>query len=110
MTQEINRRLHEALGKCWHEPASNFRCYCHKCGKTIPRDGVTGNIIRPDYCTDPRLVIEAMMEKWIWDKFAGSLCERNKRQVGNYNISLDLIMDKTGKIAKLAIDWLEGRK
>jgi hypothetical protein len=42
----LQAQLAEKGGTCWHEPASNFPRHCHKCGKVIPRDSKTGNIIR----------------------------------------------------------------
>ena len=51
-TEDKNRFVAEKLGMCWHKPALNFSRYCHKCGKTIPKEDTTGNIVRPDFSTD----------------------------------------------------------
>ena len=110
-TQDINRAFHEAAGKCWHAPALNFRGYCHKCGKTITKDKITGNIIRPDYRDDPRLVIEVMMERKDWIKFLQYItnhCLSGYAAINNF--TRDLIMDRTGKLRDLALEWINKQK
>lgn len=103
--QEINRKLHEALGKCWH---TRIGGWLHR------RCTICGNIgdKNPDYISDPRLVIEAMREnpEIDFDSFlveCGSL-SRHGRHLDC--ILLDLIMDKTGRLAKLALEWLGKEK
>ena len=64
----------------------------------------------PDYCADPRLVIEVMRERGDWDRFR--LVIGVGYRDGPYKnsityISLDLIMDKTGKLARLATEWIK---
>ena len=108
MTQEINKAFHEAAGKCWHAPALNFRGYCHKCGKTITKDKITGNIIRPNYADDPRLVIEVMRERGDFDEFIDIGIQSQKWFEADDWI--DLFMDRTGKLAKLATEWLNQQK
>lgn len=117
MNDDLNRRLHEALGKCWHrgftttyrtpDTLADFKCY--NCGLTqeIREYGEEYNP-NPDYCADPRLVIEVMMEREDWLEFAAHylIVDVHSQEDG---IQIDLIMDKTGKLAKLAIEWL-GKK
>lgn len=81
MTQ-INRKLHEALGRT---------------GKPL------------DYCGDPRLVIEAMREREDWTSFYEYCTYRFVRIPGAYSIyiAIDLIMDRTGKLAKLGTEWIK---
>jgi hypothetical protein len=111
MTQEINRRLHEALGRCWHErpkqgydiPNIHYDPSCPKCGAN------TEKVMNPDYCSDPRLAIEAMQERDDWDAFMywQGFCESSI--MPKYWIPIDLMMDTTGNLALLAIEWLERR-
>ena len=105
MTQEINRKLHEALGRCWHEPAANKPWYCMKCKDYFHHTN-------PDYCADPRLVIEAMMERKDWPLFldyvGGDYYPPADPLAGNISlIDCNLILDKTGKLRDAAIEWLE---
>ncbi len=67
--QEINKRIHEWLGKCWHESpewdgslASDefYRTYtCSNCGKLFD-DADFGEQANPDYCNSLDLVIPAV--------------------------------------------------
>jgi hypothetical protein len=82
---EINQALHEALGKYWF--------------KHCPQEN-------PDYCADPRLVIEAMREKGLLEEFLFYL---SKEQYTS-GVSINLIMDKSGKLALLGIEWLKEAK
>ena len=115
MTQEINKAFHEALGKKdWHElrenPAYLFderapASLC-SCGKTV-NDFADWKHDNPDYCSDARLVIEAMRERnedteFIW--FAVAVYPHNLKY--KECAITDLIMDKTGKLAVLAYEWL----
>jgi hypothetical protein len=86
-TTEINRQLHEALGKYWF--------------KHCPQEN-------PDYCADPRLVIEAMRRRDEDKDFLVDIVEKNNRYPPFFIV--DLIMDKTGRLANLAIEWLETRE
>lgn len=106
MTQ-INRKLHEALGKCWHETEVYTLNPKHKicmfCDEFEPAPN-------PDYCGDPRLVLEAMRERYKDDEYGFSHFLFYLPIYGTYPHLLrefsDLIMDKTGKLALLALEWL----
>ncbi len=93
MTQGINRKLHEALGEKWY--------------RYSPQDN-------PDYCADPRLVIEAMRKRedwrefYIWASDHGRALDYNSQ--GTVFIRMSIAMDKTGKLAKLATEWIERRE
>ena len=79
--QEINKSFHKALG--------------HISVKL-------GGSPSPDYCGDPRLVIEAMRKRWDWEEFYDFLVhECVIREL------IDLIMDKTGRLAVLATEWMK---
>lgn len=107
MNDDINRRLHEALGKCWHEviaiATSRFGyaespiCKCGAWNCQVPN---------PDYCADPRLVIEAMREREKFKEFIYFVLG----PYGDVFNLLDLIMDTTGKLRDAAIEFIEGRK
>ena len=108
MTQEINKAFHEAAGKCWHKDDWVDGCafVCVKCGTELE---VGWN---PDYCADPRLVIKVMREREDWDEFADTyfipaITGDGKRM---FYISEHLITDKTGKLAKLATEWINKQK
>jgi hypothetical protein len=73
----------------------------------------------PDYCADPRLVIEAMREREDFIMFlkttgsGGDMLILTGKTLPVDNVEhrefvyLDLIMDKTGKLALLGIEWLK---
>ena len=90
MTQEINRKLHEALGEKWY--------------RYSPQDN-------PDYCADPRLVIEAMQEREDWPKFVYYIASSHLSTIldSTYAV-INLIMDRTGELAKLATEWLKEKE
>ena len=89
----INRRLHELLGGTWDT-----------------HEGWYGNFNKnPDYCADPRLVLKAMMEREDYPYFSERIGWYIQREEGRL-IYTYLIMDTTGKLAQLAIKWLEEGK
>ena len=110
--QEINRRLHEALGKCWHETerryvAGDIKSVCKKCNAY----GFPILQSNPNYCADPRLVIEAMIGRRDWIKFLKHItnhCMSGYASINNF--TRDRIMDRTGKLAVLATEWINKQK
>lgn len=114
MNDDINRRLHEALEeKCWHEfeydpDFENETYWTCKCGiKTTDN----ANYSNPDYCADPRLVIEAMRERNEDSTFITYVVTQHpyKYKYAEYAI-VDLMMNREGALALLALEWIEGRK
>lgn len=110
----MNRELHELLGKCWHEHSRpkeyrdgfgyKVQWICEKCGN---------DELNPDY-TDARLVLEAMRERepFVYDEFVFWLLDQLAEKVvmSKFFGLLDLILDRTGRLRDLAIEWLrEGR-
>ena len=90
MTQGINRKLADLLfSKTWQG-------------------------IVPNFCSDPRLVIEAMRERedwrefYIWASDHGRALDYNSQ--GTVFIRMSIAMDKTGKLAKLATEWLKEKE
>ena len=69
-------------------------------------DEVTLNmrrVVKNAYCADPRLVIKAMMTQEDYNQFI-------LKQILTDRIDVHHIyMDRTGKLAKLAIEWIERR-
>jgi len=66
----------------------------------------------PDFKSDARLVIEAMMEREDWPLFldyvGGDYYPPADPLAGNISlIDCNLILDKTGKLRDAAIEWLE---
>jgi hypothetical protein len=92
MSIKINRRLHEALG-----------CRCGQWLWYFDAPVEWGN---PNYCADPRLVIEVMREKEDFVRFIRFLSKGMIEPAQSSFICIDLMMDKTGKLAELAIEWL----
>ena len=65
----------------------------------------------PDYCADPRLVIEAMRERDDWQEFGTHyLLLAGVKNIWEFGIPLDLMMNREGALALLALEWIEGRK
>jgi len=108
----LNRELHEALGYCWHEPilgsqiwlitSNRMSFICSKCGERYTED------FCPDYVAEPWLVIREMDK---WDKAHHT--HPDERFINNLGcmeyevVSVDLILDTSGKLARVALDWLQ---
>jgi hypothetical protein len=107
MSIKINRRLHEALGWCWHEYDhwKGRRQVC-RCGQWLWYFDAPVEWGNPNYCADPRLVIEVMREKEDFVRFIRFLSKGMIEPAQSSFICIDLMMDKTGKLAELAIEWL----
>ena len=102
MSIEINRRLHEALGRCWHEYDhwKGRRQVC-RCEQWLWYFDAPIEWDNPDYCLDPRLVIAAMRDE-CWTEFVVYI---GGDRMGLL-IPVYLIMDTTGKLAQAAQEWL----
>jgi len=115
---ELNRKLHEAFGHEVHECVEGnwdvpFRC---SCGFTTndPEEmfkHLDSNPV-PDYCADPRLVIREMEAagrlKGFLDYGAGMYFDKDEHLDEAFLVWVDLILDTTGKLARLALEWLKG--
>ncbi|HSW62198.1 MAG TPA: hypothetical protein VLH56_02585 [Dissulfurispiraceae bacterium] len=107
MTQ-INRRLHLALGYKAHtittdtNPDSDgWMWSVCSCGDKWSDHSIDKRHRNPDYCGDPRLVIEAMFAREDWIDFRDACIT-----IYGDAIPVDLILDKTGELALLALEWL----
>jgi hypothetical protein len=90
-TTEINKKLAELLGV---EP------------KTIHFGTVFPHYLNvwPDFCTDPRLVLDELDRKGNLDQFVDSLWTMASRP---YAIPVLYIRNTTGLLAAKACEWLE---
>jgi hypothetical protein len=68
----------------------------------------------PDFCADPRLVLEVMMRREDWQKFgklylmfASFTTEDPLEENYNFAISTKEMMDTTGLLALKGIEWME---
>jgi hypothetical protein len=101
----LNRKLHEALGYCWHDDVLT----CRKCGAFFIGDDMEN----PDYVADPRLVVREMEKRGELEAFSFYVWDRSDKL--RYIAScLDIIrmvaIDTSGKLAQLALDWLKEQK
>ena len=63
-----------------------------------------------DFKSDARLVIEAMRKREDWPKFVYYIASSHLSTILDYTYAvINLIMDRTGELAKLALEWLERR-
>lgn len=116
----LNRELHEALGYCWHEPilgsqiwlitSNRMSFICSKCGERYTED------FCPDYVAEPWLVIREMEKRgcldkfilFVWDKDIPPEYDGGLMHIDTCMEIVKLIaIDTTGKIARVALDWLQ---
>ncbi len=106
----INKELTEALGMCWHEwdlqegALLQYKCPpCRKCGKHVDSN--------PDFTSDAGKVqlLREMKKREDWNEFQGWCFVGTSTLDGqvDYGIPVDLILDTTGKLAKIALDWIK---
>jgi len=116
-TEEINRRFAELAGM-----------HYHTFPKTKKYKDIFGNIRltnrgrkcscgvhynsrykkpNPNYCSDPRLVLEVMRNRDDWLDFIQSVYDENRPLWSGLLDYTDLVMDKTGQLALRAIEWME---
>ena len=110
----LNRELHEALGYCWHDWHRGGKEYTCTCGITFDSLSDLAQHCKepiPDYVAAPRLVIREMDK---WDKAHHT--HPDERFINNLGcmeyevVSVDLILDTSGKLAQLALDWIKEQK
>ena len=113
-----NKELHELLGLCWHEWVRNIGhdaedLMCDKCWRYPSEVGEN-----PDYAADPRLVLREMMRCKDWSRFHMRIGSRERTVIDpdgiawviNSEIRIDLVLNTTGKLRDLAIEWLKNNK
>ena len=91
--EKINRAFHEAAGR---KP------------EFVETGLTTADYVYPNYCDDPRLVIEVMREREDFDEFIDIGIQSQKWFEADDWI--DLFMDRTGKLAVLATEWINKQK
>jgi len=119
-TTEINRRFSELAGICWHRGSTSvytskrqldFRCYFCDFQDTIREDEESCPYDpNPDYCAHPDLVLEVMQKKKYFGDFLDYIGGRGDNIEYCSCVPVFLIMDKTGQLALLGIEWLEKNK
>ena len=111
----LNRELYEALGYCWHEKHAEYNgeiaCTCWATFRSEEEFTLHCKSSNTDYVADPRLVIREMDK---WDKAHHT--HPDERFINNLGcmeyevVSVDLILDTSGKLAQLALDWIKEQK
>ncbi len=124
------RELAERLGICWHEKthrqsenreANRWHCSCGRVFGTphgLRCHIGSGNKKNPNFL-DPVVVLREAMKMEDWPKFfdslrltatiyPGELCEDAGEVY--YAISVDYILDDTGKLAKALLKWFERKE
>ena len=104
----VNRELVELLGMCCHE-SGEYVDICHKCGHAFNHIQPT-----PDFVSDARLVLREMVKYCGDDEYKFAQFLYSLPVHGTYphllrSFILDLILDQTGKLAELAVEFLKGR-
>ena len=103
----LNRKLHEALGYCWHDDVLT----CRKCGAFFIGDDMEN----PDYVADPRLVIRAIAKQGnmlderlkAFSMYVESGTHSRPYCISAHGLFELVAIDTTGKLAQLALDWLQ---
>ena len=106
-----NRELHELLGLEWKQTIKE----CSICNSIISYKTTDPN---PDYAADPRLVLREMMRCKDWSRFHMRIGSRERTVIDpdgiawviNSEIRIDLVLNTTGKLRDLAIEWLKNNK
>ena len=110
-----NRELHELLGHDWHliiyhaESPNIIEYWSCSCDKTftdyyLMKEHLKKN--NPDYAADPRIVLREMRKREDWRKFCMTIGD-----IGLNDwplIKVGYVMDTTGKLRDMAIEWLKG--
>lgn len=109
--QEINRKFAELAGICWHEIVREpYVCSCGAYCETERTAYWHIHNDNPDFCADPRLVLEVMMKREDWPEFMRSLQIVDNPCLFLQKYTEDYILDTTGLLALKAIEWMEAHK
>jgi hypothetical protein len=113
-TKEINKRFSELAGICWHEivQRDEYSCTC-SCG-AVYAYGSSYLCHNPNYCADPRLVLEVIPEKDT-EEFINYILDQEtyRRPPTPMDFCLVLVglfKNTTGLLALEGIEFMEGRK
>jgi len=106
----LNRKLHEAFGYCWHEKHAEYRgeiaCTCWATFKSEEEFIQHCKSSNPNYKAEPWLVIREMKKKGLRKRFLSSIGTTTNLGALAKMSSL-IAIDTTGKLAQLALDWLQ---
>jgi hypothetical protein len=100
-----NQRFAELAGIHWHEyyvrstfnPITGSQTFYCECGEDVSKN--------PDF-TDAREVLKVMREKEDWKVFLSKIrCDA--MSIWDDVVPVDLILDTTGQLRDLAIEWME---
>lgn len=116
-TQEINKRFAELTGICWHRQAEDkewFECHRCSCRLDIPTIEFYQHCreANPDFCADPRLVLEVMMKRDGWLGLIEPDCIEysNLGVLSGAFVLAGFMTNTTGLLALKAIEWMELQK
>jgi hypothetical protein len=112
-SQEIIKRFAELAGICWHEITDGMDhqsyegrvLYLCSCGEEFHNGELHIEVSNPDFCADPRLVLEVMVKREDWGEFL--------YESGYYKTRTELIkliLDTTGLLAIKAIEFMEAKR
>jgi hypothetical protein len=100
MSDDLNKRLCEKLGICWHEQVDGQTLQCKHCGNPMLFPWQQ----HPDFTTDAGkvMLLREMLKRKDWPEFYRSL---------KWSVFVeDYILDTTGQLRDKCIDFLNRRK
>jgi hypothetical protein len=120
MSEIINKKFASLAGICWHElekypgatgsAIQRYRDSCiyplYKCVK-CEKEGYGSYFCHPNFCADPRLVLEVMKKTGMLDQFILSLLDEYTSFEQIPHFLRYYILDTTGLLALKAIEWME---
>ena len=98
MSDDLNKRLCEKLGICWHEQIDHGTLQCKHCGHEML---LTRN---PDFITDPLSLLRIMREREDWIDFVYKFFLQPDAYEEARDI-VDLLLDQTGVLARAVDEW-----
>ena len=105
---DINKELCEKLGICCPDISDyDDEGICGLCGECYEAHNI------PDYVADPRLVLREMEKREDGKLFFAKLiyAGNNVEAIDDDGlIDRDLILDTTGRLAQIALDWIKEGK
>lgn len=103
---DINKKLCQHLGICWHEYPLTGRCACIKCG-------YSGSDVNPDFTADPLRLLREVKKLKNFDQFIAYLNGFSLDEDGdliNDAIPIGYILYHDGALAQKALEWFEGKE
>jgi hypothetical protein len=103
---DINKKLCQHLGICWHEYPLTGRCACIKCG-------YSGSDVNPDFTRDPLALLRLMEKREDGNLFFANLMYGvdNVEEIDDDGlIDREYLVNQTGKFANAVLEWFKGRR